>query len=388
MAALFDNSIQQALASKSESVTLIRLGEVASLDSSGRAKVQFAGESAASNKTFTYIEGYIPEVGDKVALVPQGDTYVIIGAIVSGNPSDETPYVQKGSSEGVSKLKNGAHELELNASGDLVPNANAAMDLGSAAASMGNAYVQNLYINGTQVTPNQATRLRNSDGSYYVSIDVAGNMVLSGSDMYMAALARPWARAYISTLYLSNGSSSRQLSYNSIPATHIVHTSSSGASLEWGTQDSNPALHPASNQGATLGTSSYQFRRVYASQFYQSGTAISTSDRRKKKSIKALAKKYIDFFMKLRPVTYLMKDGESGRTHAGFIAQEVEEAMHEAGIENKDFAGLVIQEDGFYGLRYEEFIALQTQVIQNQQKQIDDLTARVEDLERRITNGI
>lgn len=383
--ALFDNSIQQALASKSESVTLIRLGEVTSLDSNGRAKVQFAGESAASNKTFTYIEGYIPEVGDKVALVPQGDTYVIIGAIVSGNPSTATPYIIKGSSEGVDRLKNGTSELVLTASGDLVPTPHASMDLGEIASSINNAYVQALYISGKQFDP---TKLKSSNDSYAISVSTSGVVTPSATGMSLASSSRPWSNLYVSNIIIGSGSSAKQLTSSSIPATHIVHPTTAYASLEWGTQNYTPALHPRNDSGATLGMSNYSFKAMYADQFYQSGTAISTSDRRKKKSIKALAKKYIDFFMKLRPVTYLMKDGESGRTHAGFIAQEVEEAMHEAGIENKDFAGLVIQEDGFYGLRYEEFIALQTQVIQNQQKRIDDLTARVEDLERRITNGI
>lgn len=379
--ALFDNSIQQALASKSESVTLIRLGEVTSLDSSGRAKVQFAGESAASNKTFTYIEGYIPEVGDKVALVPQGDTYVIIGAIVSGNPSTATPYMIKGSSEGVDRLKNGTSELVLTASGDLVPTPHASMDLGEIASSINNAYVQALYISGKQFDP---TKLKSSNDSYSISISTSGAVTPSGTGMSSGTSSRPWQSIYANNIYIGSGSSAKQLSSTSIPATHIVNTSSSSASLEWGVQDNTQALHPHSNNGAILGMYGLQFRRVYAGQYYQDGSAISTSDRRKKKSIKALAKKYIDFFMRLRPVTYLMKDGESGRTHAGFIAQEVEEAMHESGIDNKDFAGLVIQENGFYGLRYDEFIAIQTQVIQDQQKRIDDLTARVEDLERRI----
>ena len=72
------------------------------------------------------------------------------------------------------------------------------------------------------------------------------------------------------------------------------------------------------------------------------------------------------------------KDGTSGRSHAGFIAQEVEQAMIEGGITSEEFGGLVIQPNGKYGLRYEEFIAIQTKAIQ-------ELYQKVEELERKVT---
>lgn len=43
--------------------------------------------------------------------------------------------------------------------------------------------------------------------------------------------------------------------------------------------------------------------------------------------------------MKLQPVSFLFKDGTSGRTHIGFIAQDVEQAMSECGLTDLDFAG-------------------------------------------------
>lgn len=134
------------------------------------------------------------------------------------------------------------------------------------------------------------------------------------------------------------------------------------------------------NNYISLGSSSYPFGNVYARQFYQNGTAISTSDRRQKTGIKDFTKKYIEFFKKLKPKLFRFKDGESGRLHSGFIAQDVEEAAAESGIPTKDLAFLCIDEDGNYGLRYEELIALQTKVIQ-------DLMARVEVLEEKIKGG-
>jgi hypothetical protein len=62
----------------------------------------------------------------------------------------------------------------------------------------------------------------------------------------------------------------------------------------------------------------------------------------------------------------------------GFIAQEVEEAL-----EGKEFGGLNIDENGFYSLKYEMFVAPLTKALQDQQKIIDSLLARIEMLERR-----
>lgn len=137
---------------------------------------------------------------------------------------------------------------------------------------------------------------------------------------------------------------------------------------------------PIQNNTISLGFTNNQYNNICAKQFYQNGTAISTSDRRKKTGIKDFPKKYVEFFKKLKPKLFRFKDGESGRLHSGFIAQDVEEAAAESGIPTKDLAFLCIGEDGFYGLRYEELIALQTKVIQ-------DLMARVEVLEEKIKGG-
>ena len=113
--------------------------------------------------------------------------------------------------------------------------------------------------------------------------------------------------------------------------------------------------------------------------------------------------KYIDFFMRLKPVSYRLKGGK--RTHVGFISQDVEEAMKAVGLTDLDFAGFcrdaktqrvakkrkvkVINEAGeevtenviyyedavvpneyIYSLRYDEFIALNTAVIQRIYKRL------------------
>ena len=46
-----------------------------------------------------------------------------------------------------------------------------------------------------------------------------------------------------------------------------------------------------------------------------------------------------NFFLSLSPCTYKFNDGESGRTHFGFISQDVEQALAENDMTAYDFAG-------------------------------------------------
>lgn len=152
----------------------------------------------------------------------------------------------------------------------------------------------------------------------------------------------------------------------------------------------------------TLGASgtTHRWKQVYAT-----ATAISTSDRNQKHSIQELSDKYEQLFLKLLPVSFLYNNGESGRTHIGFISQDVETAMNEVGLTNLDFAGFCrdidtktiidenkkeidvkqYDEDGnpiyIYSLRYEEFIALNTHMIQKLYNKVDGLESRLASLE-------
>jgi hypothetical protein len=114
-----------------------------------------------------------------------------------------------------------------------------------------------------------------------------------------------------------------------------------------------------------------------------------SSDRRLKEEISYDMEKYEDFFLALKPSHYKYTFGQSGREHIGFIAQDVEDAIEKNGITTKEFAGLVqlSQENPLIGeyadqyfLRYEDFIALNTYMIQK-------LMARVEKLERKLEGG-
>jgi hypothetical protein len=140
-----------------------------------------------------------------------------------------------------------------------------------------------------------------------------------------------------------------------------------------------------SDNALTWGTASFRWDTIYA------GTgAINTSDVREKTDL-ADSDLGLAFVQALRPVSYKLVDGTSGRTHYGLIAQEVEQAMAAAGKTDQDFAGFVrtplteTGEDGQeqptgearYGLRYDEFLA---PVL----KSIQELARRLEELEGKL----
>lgn len=96
----------------------------------------------------------------------------------------------------------------------------------------------------------------------------------------------------------------------------------------------------------------------------------TTSDRRVKTNIHT-SPLGLDFIMKLHPVVYSRGSDSSETPEYGFIAQEVETALVASGISISK--GLVSIDDmGFYGLRYTDFIAPLVKSIQEQQKIIED----------------
>lgn len=116
------------------------------------------------------------------------------------------------------------------------------------------------------------------------------------------------------------------------------------------------------------------------------------SDIRIKNSIMYDMDKYRQFFLNLKPAAFRLNGGRSNRFHLGFIAQEVEKALLDAGMETADFAGFVRSagkddvhddyEDQCY-LRYDNFISLNTYMIQSAIKEIDRLRHEIETLKQK-----
>ena len=84
-----------------------------------------------------------------------------------------------------------------------------------------------------------------------------------------------------------------------------------------------------------------------------------SSDRRLKADISDDMSKYMDMLEHIKPCTYTIRADKDGVKHAGYIAQDVESAMSDAGLSAKDFGGFVYhKKEDNYALRYEEFIPL------------------------------
>lgn len=252
-----------------------------------------------------------------------------------------------------------ANNVAWGSSTDILPSSTNVVNLGSSTKQFNNIYAKKFYLNGTEIdisgiTVDQLlTKYGNTNYTLKLSIVAAGastqyeklepshnNKFDLGSSSYK-----------FRNLYLTSWSDgTRDISY-----------------------DSSHNIVPDTTNAVSLGTSNKQYKNIYGQNIYVNGTAV-TSDRNKKEDISPLDWRYEEFFKNLNPVTYKFKDGASGRKHTGFIAQEVEKAAEKAGLTSKDIAAVVKDPEGNYYLRYEELIAVQTEIIQK-------LTAKVETLE-------
>lgn len=132
---------------------------------------------------------------------------------------------------------------------------------------------------------------------------------------------------------------------------------------------------PELNDTYTLGGSPGGIDRLW-NEIYCSNNVINTSDRRKKKDIVEInTQDALKTINKLKPVKYKWINGKSGRTHLGFIAQDIYDA-NILGLKD-NFAGYVKSESGSLGLRYSQFIALNTSAIQELHKKLKILAIRV-----------
>jgi hypothetical protein len=139
---------------------------------------------------------------------------------------------------------------------------------------------------------------------------------------------------------------------------------------------------------------------------YSSGGWKTTSDGRKKKDFRKLLEddRFERFFELLQPMEYRLIENDE-KMHMGFVAQDVEQAMMDCDIYENEFYGLehaVFSEKDFesneewekfleqnggandmYTLCYQEFIALNTAMIQKLQNRCNDFERRLSALERK-----
>lgn len=133
---------------------------------------------------------------------------------------------------------------------------------------------------------------------------------------------------------------------------------------------------PNSDDRYSCGESQFRWTDVWAT-----NDQIRTSDRNIKTDISYDISRYDHLFDLLRPVSYKLINGSSGRTHMGLIAQDVEAALYDSGISTQDCAAF-IKNPGTdektgepvyrYAIRYGEFIPLLIYQVQKIKEALKD----------------
>lgn len=135
---------------------------------------------------------------------------------------------------------------------------------------------------------------------------------------------------------------------------------------------------PTSNGTQHLGQSGRRWKSVKAT----TGT-IDTSDARSKHDISDIEEKTaLKFIMKLHSKWFRFNTSPDS-TMSGFVAQEVLALIRKYNLPI-DWAIVDTEDPNEYGMRYSQLFAPLISVVQRQQRQIDDLTARLDALEKLI----
>ena len=160
--------------------------------------------------------------------------------------------------------------------------------------------------------------------------------------------------------------------------------------------------HSTGNVLVGYTSSNGSFRLQVNSQIFATSSTIATSDGRYKENVTPISGA-LDIVSALNPVQFTWKphpvhNFDDSAPTVGFIAQEVETALASRPYlnsiikknncviqpEQRDESGNVTQErvtEEFYGIAEGNLIAILTKAIQEQQTQIEALTARIEALE-------
>lgn len=182
------------------------------------------------------------------------------------------------------------------------------------------------------------------------------------------------------------------------PGSNGIYTSNGyGIAANYGGSPAAYKILPSHNGSwikdtINLGSSGYKFASVWVN-----GGACSGSDRNIKENINVYKENIEQAYMEFQPVSYKFKNftktDKHDRIHYGLIAQDVEEILHKHNITNEEAGFLLIDpldepnEAGKlfnYGLRYDEFIALNMHMTQKAHHRIDSLTQENQKLKNTI----
>lgn len=251
----------------------------------------------------------------------------------------------------------------------------------------------------TLITSNWIGFYRTSDGGRvgWMGANGANDMYISpekgtcyiGSNLYVASDASRWdyylqinsgEGTYAGNGYIFVNSSNGYLALGQGDA----YIGSSGGRLYLKPQNQvtyDMFVEPRANRKTTLGSSSKRFYRLYT------GLAVDvSSDRRIKEDFTTFDDRYLRLFELLQPTIYKLKYLPEDKSKiGGFIAQDVEEAMKQCGIDKREFGIYKYDsENDEYSLIYDMFIPLTVHYVQEQSKLVNHLKNEVALLKSKI----
>jgi len=216
-------------------------------------------------------------------------------------------------------------------------------------------------------------------GTYYPFL---ANVQCSTTDTKVAV----WLRGGLSYYYRFHSAESFTDNSATVPKSFSGGTVTSVASSSI-PSSSHYYQHNICSQGYNLGQSGYGWGTVWSV-----NTISTSSDLRLKESFDVSFG--LEFVMLLKPKSFTWKahphwdepvvNSIDTRRHHGFVAQEVKEAMDQLGITEDEFGGLDTRNPDFYYVRYQEFVPICTQAIQEQLADLADAEARVARLEAMV----
>lgn len=281
-------------------------------------------------------------------------------------------------------------DLIVNANGTLswsgtsiVPTSNNTCDLGSSSYGFANLYTNKIYVTGNEI-------YKTADNSYLfiggATTQANGaNLVLNGKDRS--------ANAGEFKLESRDGTN-----------TYILKGTTYGY-LTW----SGLYLEPTRNDVCNLGRTDVKWKEIWCTQ----SSINSSSDERQKQQIKPIDNDLLDAWENVNPIQFkwndaVAKKGDNARVHTGYIAQNIQQALTENGVnpndyglflydewgeeqEEKDEQGNIIKpykpSGNAYGLRYTEALIVECAYLRKKnkdlQEQLNALSERLEKLENR-----
>lgn len=148
----------------------------------------------------------------------------------------------------------------------------------------------------------------------------------------------------------------------------------------------NRTFGPLEDETIDLGLEERRWEDIYSV-----NAPNSNSDRNVKKDINYDISNYDELFDRLKPVSFKFKNGTSGRTHMGFISQDLKDILEDIGMDTKELAAYtrskkvidkpeeeLTDDDYKYGIRYSEFIALLVDQVQKLKQEVKELKTKIE----------